>query len=132
VSYKTVPVFVYGRGDLGRTPSLTQIDINVQHQFRLPRRMRLTVQMQVNNVFDQDTVTGKDATPYRTNSFVLPGDGNDNGAAFFNGFDVKAIQAARAAASGATSTVGKPDPQYGMANAFQGARDARVYFRFTF
>ena len=132
VSYKTVPVFVYGRGDLGRTPSLTQIDINVQHQFRLPRRMRLTVQMQVNNVFDQDTVTGFDATPYRTNSFVLPGDGNDQGAAFFNGFNVKAIQEARSAAAGPTSTVGKPDPQYGMANGFQGARDARVYFRFTF
>jgi hypothetical protein len=31
-----------------------------------------------------------------------------------------------------TSTIGKLDPRYGLANQFQGARTARFYVRFSF
>jgi hypothetical protein len=93
--------------------------------------MRLTLQMQVNNVFDQDGVTSFFTSRWRS-SLVLPNDGNDQGLAFFNGFDAAAIQEARSIAAGPTSTTGKLDPRFGMASGRQGARTARVYFRLTF
>lgn len=130
VTYKTVPVMVYGRGDLGRTPALTRTDLNFQHNFRLPRNMRVSLQLNVTNLFDQNTETRYFTGKYRS-SLVLPGDGN-NFAPFFDGFDTDAVQAARNAAVPATSTTGKLDPRYGMADQFLSSRTARFYVRFSF
>jgi hypothetical protein len=130
VSYKTVPVMVYGRGDLGRTPTLTRTDLNFQHNFSLPRNMRVSLQLNVSNLFDQDTATRFFTAKYRS-SLVLPGDGQ-SAAPFFDGFDTEAIQAARNANVSPTSTIGKLDPRYGQADQFQGARTARFYVRFSF
>jgi hypothetical protein len=98
--------------------------------FRLPRNMRVSLQLNVTNLFDQDTVTRFFTGKYRS-SLVLPGDG-DNFAPFFDGFNTEAVQAARNAAVPATSTTGKLDPRYGMADQFLSSRTARFYVRFSF
>ena len=49
------PVFPYGRNDLGRTPVLSQLDLNLIQDFRLPGRSRIQLQANIDNVLDQMT-----------------------------------------------------------------------------
>ena len=51
------PVFPYGRNDLGRTPVLSQLDLNLIQDFRLPGRSRIQLQANIDNVLDQMTWT---------------------------------------------------------------------------
>ena len=57
VSYKNVPVMVYGRGNLGRSSTFNATDIQLGYRMRLPQKMTMFVQLTVSNVFDQDIVT---------------------------------------------------------------------------
>jgi hypothetical protein len=130
LNYESVPVAVYGFGDLGRTPMWSQTNLLFGHTFRLPGSTRLNVQLNVNNLFDQDTVEGFDTSPYLTGSLDFPND-NVNFNEFFAGFDPRAVMAALNAA---TPTLANPDPRYGsgLGTSFQGARSVRVYARFQF
>jgi hypothetical protein len=119
VTYKGVPVFVYGRGDMGRSPMFSQTDLNFTQNFKLPRNMNVLVQFNIDNLFDQDTELTQFATRYR-DQLVLPND-----TVFFGGFDT----AARVAAM---TTPARPDDRYGKANSFLGARSARLFAKFTF
>ena len=65
MSQKNINFFPYGRGDLGRTPAFSQIDLLLQQDFRLPSNMRVTIGLNAINLFDQKTVTGYQTTPYR-------------------------------------------------------------------
>jgi hypothetical protein len=113
-----VPVFYKGRGNLGRTPTFSQTDINVQHSFRLTGRTRMELEMNVNNLFDQDRFTNISNTPYRD---AIP---TSAATGFFNGVDVDAIAAA-------TTSVRK-NPLFRQGNTFQGARSIRFMTKFTF
>ena len=130
VTYQTVPVPVEGYGDLGRTPFFTQFDLLFSHTFRLPRSMQLSLQLNVNNVFDQDTVTAYDTSPFLSGGLSFPTDGVHKHT-FFNGFDWRARMAQ---INAATPTIGQPDPRYGsgLGTSFQGARSLRFYGRFSF
>jgi len=119
VTYKGVPVFVYGRGDLGRSPVYTQTDLNFTQSISLPRNMRLNVQFNIDNLFDQMTETGKAVAQYR-DALVLSSD-----AEFFGGFDTVSKMATR-------SPVGRPNATYNQASSFQGARSARISLKLTF
>ena len=137
INYQSVPVPVYGYGDLGRTPMWSQTNLLFGHTFNLPGRTRVNLQLNVDNLFDQDTVTLFDTTPYLTGNLSFPGerrpDGTTDFSAFFAGFDPAAVMAALHAA---TPTLANPDPRYGnrqgVTNGFQGARSVRVYARFAF
>jgi hypothetical protein len=130
VNFQSVPVAVYGFGDLGRTPTFSTTNLLFGHTFRMPRNMRVNVQLNVNNLFDQDTVTAYDTTPYLNGSLSFPNQ-QQNFNEFFAGFDPAANMAA---VNAQTSTLGQPDPRYGSGRgtSFQGARSVRVYARFAF
>ena len=131
MTYKGVPVMIYGPGDLGRTGIYTNTDLNFSQTFRLPKGMRLTVQFQIINLFDQDfTTRGVHARRGATRWCCRTTRGTLNAGPFFNGFDAAAAQAARFAASG--STLGPPDPRFGMDDSFRGARTARFYVKLQF
>jgi hypothetical protein len=52
----TIPVFVNGRGDMGRTRPLTQTDMMVAHEFKLGGESRiLRIEANVINLFNQKT-----------------------------------------------------------------------------
>ncbi len=87
MSEKNINFFPYGRGDLGRTPTFSQVDLLVQQEFRLPSNMRVMIGVNAINLFDQKTVTGYQTTPYRDGFNVAD-------AAFFGGFDPVAVAAA--------------------------------------
>jgi hypothetical protein len=115
-----VPVLYKGRGNLGRTPTLTKTDLSVYHSFRLPGTMNVQLQGVIDNLFDQDTATGYFTTRYRDSiptSLIT----ND---VFFAGFDTEALAATR-------STI-RPDARYSQPNAFLGARTIRVMAKFRF
>jgi hypothetical protein len=120
-------VYFNGRGDLGRTPMINQTDLNILHDFKLKGNTKLSLQANIFNVFDQQTVTQIGFSAYR-DALVIPGFANDPGGAFFQkgGFDTVAIQAARLPASG------RPNPLYKLPNAYQSPRSIRLMARITF
>ena len=116
--YYGVPFFAYGRGDMGRTPTLKRTDLAVMHEFRLAGRYGFEVGLNVLNVFDHDTAVDFDNDFSTTN--VAVGTGIDD-ATFFNGFDPTTgmAQAQR-------------NPLYGQARQFQDPREVRVFAKFRF
>jgi outer membrane receptor protein involved in Fe transport len=117
VTIQGVPVFNLGRNSMGRTPTFSQTDLNIMQDVRLFGGTRVTLEMNIDNVFDQDIVTAVINTPYRDAIPVSP-------AAFFAGFDADAIAAA-------TPSI-RRDPRFGLASGFQGAREIRVAAKFRF
>ena len=51
-----IPVFVNGRGDMGRTPVLSHTDLLVSHEFGLMHSQKLRLELNVINLFNQKTV----------------------------------------------------------------------------
>ncbi len=67
VTFTGVPVYVFGRNDLGNVPTYSYVNLNFQQEFRLPKNLRATVALNIDNLFDQETVTTivRDALPRR-------------------------------------------------------------------
>jgi hypothetical protein len=57
------PIYYRGRGSDGRTPSLWQVDLYLQHAFKLTGSVRLELSANVLNLFDTDTETMRWDTP---------------------------------------------------------------------
>lgn len=57
-----IPIVETKRGDLGRTPTFTQTDLNFTHRIRFGNENRFTVAVDLNivNVFNQDTILAFD------------------------------------------------------------------------
>ena len=124
VTYKSVPVFYNGRADLGRSPAINQTDLNFTHTFRLPKNTRVSLQFNIDNLFDQDTWTTLATTPYR-DALTFPddlpvGDRPTCDGAFFNGFDLDAAMAARVDTQG-RPTPGRPNDTYKQGERLPGA-----------
>jgi hypothetical protein len=113
-----VPVYYLGRGNLGRTPTYSQMDLQVQHGFRLPGHTRVDLSANILNLFDQDTFTNVQNTPYRDTIPITSTTG------FFKGFNADTIAAA-------TPTIRK-DPRFNLPSSYQGSRSIRLNARFTF
>jgi hypothetical protein len=105
------------------------------HSFRLPRNMKVNLELNIDNLFDQMTATQFFTTQYR-DSLTLPSvcrSATDRTCDdyFFNGFDVATEMANRKTTSGASSP-GRRDDRYTKESAFQGARSARFFVKFVF
>ncbi len=144
--FQGAPIFPFGRNDMGRTPNITQTDLNVQHDFRLGGRFNVQIGAIVLNLFDQKEVTNiypiysttsillrtPGCVDTSTSNCVIGGPTNTSArntaqaAAFFAGFDAIA-QRNRQVALGLI-----PDPRYGQPNTYQDPREVRVFARFTF
>ena len=153
--FQGAPFFAFNRGDLGRTPNITQTDIDVHHDFRLGR-YGVSIGAIVLNLFDQKSVMNVNPV-WSTTSILLRdlsacGSGDVTVAAcgpsantpviggptssaarslaqakaFFQGFDAKR-QRARQVALGLV-----PSPTYGQPNAYQDPREVRVFVRMIF
>jgi hypothetical protein len=116
MNQKNIGFYPFGRGNLGRTPALQQLDVLLQHQFRLPGSWRLSVGVNAINVFDQMTVTRYATVPYR-DQFNL------DDTLFFSGFDPVAQAAALRL---------RPDARFGLASAYQNRRGIRLQGRVSF
>jgi len=89
----------------------------VQHTVKLPQHTRLNLNANVINLFDQDTATGYNTTPYRDPI-------NLSNEAFFAGFDLNTAVA---------NTAGiRTDARFRQANAFLARREIRLAATFSF
>jgi hypothetical protein len=140
VRFAGYPVFAYGRGDLGRTPVLSQMDLNVMQELRLPGHTRIQVGANIDNVLDQDTWTAYypgnsyGPTPYVSatgtyGNIALPFGTSPPPVLYQQGgYDVKKIVADYIAGG----AVLKDNPFYKTPQIFQDRRAIRVQARITF
>jgi len=121
-------LFVNGRGDMGRTPTLTRTDLLLSQEWRMPGSKRLRVELNVTNLFNQKTarhiynyLNKGGLIPDRSSSFIDLSDVD-----LSQGYDYNAL--IRATPDGAQAY----DPRYGMADLFEeGTRGyATVKFQF--
>lgn len=117
----STPVYVNGRGDMGRTPVFSQTDLYVYHEVRMGERYRFKIDANITNLFNQSTVTN------RYQNYLHRQDGSylqfENEADFFKGFDYKQMIADQEL---------RLDPGYGWNSGFQGNRDIRFGLKFYF
>jgi Carboxypeptidase regulatory-like domain/TonB dependent receptor/TonB-dependent Receptor Plug Domain len=124
------PVFPNGRGDLGRTPVLSQLDLNVTQEFRLLGHSRIQLQANIDNVFDQMTWTNyfltitQGPSPYRDSLTVA----NPPALSLYGANGSYDLQQRIAAYTGTM----RVNPFYHTPNVFQGRREMRVLARLTF
>jgi outer membrane receptor protein involved in Fe transport len=117
-----LPVQYLGRGSDGRTPTFSQTDFYVQHEFSLAGARRIQVNFTVINLFNQDTAISRSSTYQRTNG-VVPDE-----TLFYTGQQTLAqlITAREAAVTGFKS------PLFLMDNGFQAPISARFGLKFVF
>jgi outer membrane receptor protein involved in Fe transport len=56
-STNQIPIFVNGRGDMGRTPMLSRTDLLLSHEFAAARNHKFRLELNVVNLFNQKTPT---------------------------------------------------------------------------
>jgi hypothetical protein len=132
------------RGDLGRTPALTQTDLSLTHRFKFKGHYSMAFDFNVLNAFNQNTVTGLVTGRYRVTNAIASTDIDPTYVAktqtlttvvnkILNGQIGPQIEGL---ASGANqSLAGRPNPissLYGQPSGYQGIRSVRFGFRFTF
>jgi len=108
------PFYPYGRGNLGRTPTVTQTDLALYQDFKVGA-FDLQVGLSVLNLFDEKTVLR------RWGSRTLQDLPLSEEEFFAGGWDyetlVRSVQ---------------PDPLYNKADVFQAPRELRLSFKVTF
>ena len=120
-----IPVFVNGRGDMGRTPALYQTDLQVAHEFRIREGKILRIEANVINLFNQKTARHRDVDYNRQrNSAEM----NLAGIDLAKGYDYKGIIAATSEGKAGTAL----DPRYGLADLFNPGFAGRLGIKFTF
>ena len=124
------PVFPNGRNDLGRTPVLSQLDLNLIQDFRLAGRSRIQLQANIDNVFDQMTwtnyflTTTQGPSTYRDSLTVA----NPPAQSLYGATGSYNLQQRIAAYTGTM----RPNPFYETPNVYQGRREIRLQVRFMF
>jgi hypothetical protein len=119
----SAPVYVNNRGDLGRTPMLSQTNFLVYHEFSLPKHetYKFRIDANITNIFNQSTVTG------RYSNYLNRNDGSylqfADDAAYFKGYDWQKMVKDQDL---------RVDPGYNKANSWQAGRDIRIGLKFTF
>ena len=136
-----VPIFLNGRGDMGRTPMFSQTDFSVSHRYKFGRDNRFGLEASLNiiNLWDQDTVTSLFTTlsnkaMYSFTSAYGYGCASGDYPCLLNKFNSGALYSQINANLNTTPTVSlnAKDARYGMDSGFQAPRGVRFGFRFTF
>jgi hypothetical protein len=124
------PVFPNGRNDLGRSPVISQLDLNVNQEIPFFGHSRINLQANIDNVFDQDTwtnyylLTTQGPSPVRDSLTVAtPPAYSLYGAT--GRYDLNALM------RGYTGTM-RNNPFYTTPNVYQGRREIRLQARLTF
>src|SRR5262249_41192157 len=125
-----IPMFVEGRGNMGRSPVRSQTDLNVQHTFRIGEKQRLILEMNMLNLFNQKTALYIFNNPNRGTGTAQPDSSiNLSNVDLFQGFDYRAmINNTTDQKSGR----GAFDPRYGQNALFNPGFSGRLGIKFQF
>jgi hypothetical protein len=126
------PQILFGRGDLGRSPTYSQTDFSVTHRYRFGRDGRFTIAGDLNilNLFDQKTLLAIYPTMNPSGARVNFGALGLTNVQYANGYTSGTILdliLARIA-----SQPDRSDIRYKMPQLFQGPRAVRFGFRLLF
>lgn len=123
-----IPLFVNGRGDMGRTPAFNQTDLLVGHEVKLGETRRLRFEFNAQNVFNQKTARHVFSQLNRGAATGYPAAAlNLARVNLFEGYDYRALLDAKKAQG-----TDPYDPRYGMADIFNPGFQGRVMVKFTF
>jgi Carboxypeptidase regulatory-like domain/TonB-dependent Receptor Plug Domain len=128
------PQILLGRGDLGRTPTFSQTDLNITHRYKwgADRNVTFAVDFNVLNLFDQSTVTAiytvMNPSTAQVNGPALGFPNTTTG--YANGYtDGSLLNAILARIA---SRPDRSDIRYGKPYLFQSPRQIRFGFRILF
>jgi hypothetical protein len=123
-----IPLFVNGRGDMGRTPTLTQTDLLVGHEVKLGEVRRLRFELNAQNVFNQKTARHLFNWLNRgAISGYTPAAINLANVDLFKGYDYLSMLNAKR-----VQGIDPLDPRFGMADLFNPGFAGRVMVKFVF
>ncbi len=122
VDWNGYPVYLNGRGDLGRSPVFSQVDLQLSHSFRFGGNRQLTLLANADNLFDQKTVLS-----YYTNLYR---DSFRQGDEVFYGGPWNASELA--AEMKAEDPWWQDEAFFGEPKRYQSRRAVRVQVRFSF
>jgi hypothetical protein len=122
------PAFVNGRGDMGRSPVISQTDLMIAHTFSISEKKSLRFEFNAENVFNQKTAqllysfynrfrTTSSGVNFRTLDWTKP-------------YDYKALIAQTSDAT--TKAYGALDPRYGKQDLFRTGFVGRFGVKFIF
>ncbi|MEP6947081.1 MAG: carboxypeptidase regulatory-like domain-containing protein [Acidobacteriota bacterium] len=127
------------RGDLGRTPTFSQTDLNLSHSYKFGRdgRVKLVADITVNNVWNQHTVTALNPRRWIQDGPDNPTDGTQTGDV---AFENSLIHGGQGALYDGLDTLANPNVLngsnlnllYKLPSAYQGQRSVRFGFRVEF
>src|SRR5690606_37837402 len=127
-STNSADLFVNGRGDMGRTPTLYRTDLHLAHDIRLTTTRRVRLELTVLNLFNQKTarhvynyLNKGGIIPDRSSSFI-----DLSGVDLSQGYDYNAL--ILATPDGADAF----DPRYGMADLFEPGTRAYATVKMVF
>lgn len=120
-----VPVYPFGRGDLGRSDAFTQTDLLVSHTIPITERVNLKFEGNVINLFNQAAVMNINNRINRSGNLAL------SDADFFNGYDILSAGLPANPVYGLPGTRAQGLTATG-ANAYQGIREIRLGVRLQF
>jgi hypothetical protein len=127
VTANQIPIFVNGRGDMGRTPMLTRTDFLLSHEFSFAANRRIRLELNVLNLFNQKTAThifnylNKGAGLARGDSAI-----DLSHVDLSQGYDYNALILASPSGRNAY------DPRYGQADLFQPGAQGQFSVKFIF
>ena len=131
-----IPVFVNGRGDLGRTPFFNQTDLMISHEVKFGEVRRIRFEANALNLFNQKTARNifqslnRGAGGAQPNSAIqLAKTPTFAGVDLFKGYDYMALINAT---GDQTGTRGAFDPRFGMADLFNTGFQGRIGLKFIF
>jgi len=118
-----------GAGDLGRADIFQQTNIRLEHELSLTRTQKVSVTLDVRNLFDQMAVTYRDLLRYR-DSFSIP----DNVYFAPGGYDVaKYVQQVRTAAGDPNGlTTLRDNPLFNRPIGWQDRRTLQLGLKYRF
>ena len=131
ITTNQIPVFVEGRGDMGRTPLYSRTDLLLSHAVSMSSAKRLRFELNVTNLFNQKTTRhifnslNKGAGLARGSSAIDLHNSNLQA-----GYNYRALLAA--SPDGVSPTADPYDLRYGMADLFEPATNAYFTVRFEF
>ncbi|HYP07086.1 MAG TPA: TonB-dependent receptor [Bryobacteraceae bacterium] len=130
ITSNSIGVFVNGRGDMGRTPWLTQTDLLVGHEFKLGENQRLRFEFNALNLFNQKTARSRFVALNRGAGVDEEQSAiNLNSTNLFNGYDYRALLNNT---QDQLSGRGAYDPRYGLSDLFNNGFTGRFGVKYTF
>jgi hypothetical protein len=125
-SDQNIPIFVNGRGDMGRTPIMSNTDLLLTHEIKLGEVKRLHFEFNAQNLFNQKI---SQYTYDYLNRYRVRSSGIGMAFDFTKGYDYMALLAK---APDAAKSTGAIDPRFGHADSYSPGFAGRLGVKFLF